>query len=83
MQSNETGGWCEDARAAYSDLGSCGFERVKLKVNTRSPDRSAMVTNAAPHSGQMRRVNARNSNDTRVSLDPQFLQATARSGASQ
>ena len=42
-----------------------------------------MVTNAAPQSGQIRRVNARNSNDTFVSLDPQFLQDTARSGASQ
>jgi hypothetical protein len=69
--------------AIYRVFGVWAFGRVKLNVNARSPDGSAMVTNAAPHSRQTRRVNARNSNDTRVSLDPQFLQATSRSGASQ
>jgi len=42
-----------------------------------------MVTKAAPQSRQVRRVNARNSNDTRVSVDPHCLHATSPSGASQ
>ena len=69
--------------AIYRVFGVWAFGRVKLKLKTRSPDGSASVTNVAPHSRQMRRVNARNSNDTRVSLDPQCLQATSCSGASQ
>ncbi|HXD20620.1 MAG TPA: hypothetical protein VN654_26570 [Vicinamibacterales bacterium] len=52
-------------------------------MNARSPVGSAMVTKAAPQSRQVRRVNARNSNDTRVSVDPHCLHATSPSGASQ
>lgn len=70
-------------RGAYLVLGVWALGRVKWNVNARSPEGSVRVTNAAPQSRQTRRVNARNSNDTRVSLDPQFRQAISRSGASQ
>jgi len=67
----------------YLVLGVWAFGRPKRNVNARSPEGSAMVTKAAPQSRQVRRVNARNSNDTRVSVDPQLLHATSPSGASQ
>jgi hypothetical protein len=67
----------------YLVLGVWALGRLKWNVKARSPDGSAMVTNVEPQSRQTRRVNARNSNDTRVSLDPQLRQATSRNGASQ